>query len=351
MIDMKRLAFFLIILTAANVGFSQAEYNSAQFLWNVQQYDYVPFHYVPQRHVKQIVFEVKEKKKVKKFLKKYNEAGKLLQYAKITNENDLLPIIEIELDSAKINKITHYKKGKKTKVHDLKRGENGRIIAQMVTYPDNKTYNIATWEYSEMNCLLGSVLYKNKSNDVKYKWKYEYLDSCKLSKTILYNGKGNVKNEWSYNCHDEGEKLEPVKNQTQVCRYDKTDDNHLIRTVQTFDEKGKIVKYVYKYSVQDTLIMEYARYNGKDQLVYLTKYDKDYKKPLLSISYKKNGEKYYEHSYLYTSGQLSQFIKTKNGQMQSKSDYQYDDKGLLIGKKDYNKKGDVVKVVGLTYEL
>ncbi len=172
--------------------------------------------------------------------------------------------------------------------------------------------------------------------------------------STLYNGKGKVLKIWSYQCNQEGEKLEKKENVTQICRWNKIDEKYLVKTWRSFDEKGKIKKDVYKYNANDSSIVEHRMFNENDSLIYICSYNSSWSLPLTVTSYDKKGKKSYEQISTYNNNKKSSYafyLSKKSGmKLTMKIEYIYNDKDLLTEIRYIDSKGKHYKTIRLTYE-
>jgi len=287
---MKNIFFCLFVLLSTAL-ISQNEYN--YYYDSEYIVDYFPLKYFPAQNVKKMIINCEnvKNKKISVYSKVFNEKGKLINYNKIDEKNVEIPIIAFQYDLNN-NKTSakSYRKGKLKSETTFVYNEKNYCLEVKKKNKNNKILLHNTWEYAASGCLAQSITYINGTDKPKHKWVYEYFDKCKNSKTILYNKNGKVENTWTYDCSQEGTKLEKKKDETQVCKYEKIDDNFMIKVYQSFNEKGKLRKYVTKYTLKDTLIVESATYNEKDELLHLSTYDNCYDRPLIYTGYH-NGKK------------------------------------------------------------
>jgi hypothetical protein len=243
-----------------------------------------------------------------------------------------------------------YKKGKlKTKTTFSNKADGNPLLVEK-TNADGEILMKSVWTYNPDGFVSESILYKKGGTEMKNKWAYEYFYKGRLSKTILYKGNGKVKKIWSYNCKEEGQKLEKRKNETQVCTWDQSSADYLLKVFQTFDEKGNVVKNVYKYTVRDTLILEYCRYDEKDRLVVKETFNKDFKLGLTRARYKKNGKQLWEVVNTYQNDSLLvSTVTSHKGKTDGKTEYVYNEKQLLTEMKQYNRRNKPWYTVSLAY--
>ncbi|HLV42879.1 MAG TPA: hypothetical protein VKY37_11415 [Brumimicrobium sp.] len=344
---MKTTTTITLLMLSAFSYTQTSEYNNYTLAENVQS-QYTPIKYQPTEHVEKITFTVLGKKnKERKFIKEYNEEGQLTHFSGTDKNGNMIPISTIEYDqNNKVIVSKHYKKGELKNSIYRTYTDNGKL--KEIVNKDAKEHVVFRniWEYTADDCLSKSIRFK-KNGKIDKRWAYEYSDQCTKSKTTLYNGKGKVINTWSYACKEEGEKLEKRKNEAQVCKWEETTNNYLIKVYQTFNEKGKVRKNVSKYTLNDTLIVEHATMDDNDNLIHKSTYDKSYDKPLISTSFNK-GKKTYERIYEYENDNVVFYSFTYKEKLKSKYEYTYE-RNLLAEQKAYNKKGEVFRTVKLTY--
>lgn len=345
-------AFAFLCLYASSQKITEFNYS---FDYRYYDFDNLPIRYTPTQNVKKIFFEVEDSKtkKIKKYIREYNSENKLTKLFFIDKNNDTIPKLSNEYDNYgnNINNCLYNKKGAILSESKYIFLTKYKPLEFTKTNSSGKVKLYYTWTYNKDSTVTGSVRFKNGKSQIYRKWDYEYHEGTrKLKKSILSNGKGKVLNTWTYECNEEGTKLEKRKDETQVCMWNKTDDNYLIRVYQTFDEKGKVVKNVSKFTIDDTLLVEWARYDINDSLIYKTIYDKNNKQPIYSVSYN-NGEITIEYKYEYINDLLSLQTVAYKGEIFSKSEYKYNDLGLLSEYRYYHKKGKLEKTINLSYEL
>jgi len=342
---MKNIALMIFLLAVTHV-FAQSEYNW-QWDWEFDKSQYQPIQYSPTTQVNKITFTRTSKKgKVKMYQKLYNENGNLTSYSEVLDEQHIQPIIEYKYDENDlITQSKSYKKGKLKYTIEKKRLEKGKPTEVKKTNSKGKVVTLSTWEYNSSNCVVNSTRYKNEK--LYRTWEYEYHSDCDKSKSVIKNKSGKVLKIWTYECKEEGQQLEKRKKETQVCKWDESTKDYLIKVNQSFDEKGRVYKTVSKYTLSDTLIVEYLKYNSNDELVVKRTYDKDYRKPLVQESYKK-GEVRYTTIYTYENGNLVSNTQSFKGKYRHKSTYKYEE-NRLVERKFYNKKNEVVNSVKLAY--
>lgn len=353
---MKHLFLFVLALCLTKLLYSQNEYNSS---WDsdFNQINYSPIPYTPTLNVNKITFDEIDikKNKVKKHVKYYNSKRKVVSCFIINEKNDTLLLgIQDYTAEGKIKSGQKFKKNVMIVSSITDYDDKGRMTKWVKTKGNRKIVACNTWKWNEKGFMTESVSYRRDTTKIKHKWVYDYTDD-KRSMSTLYNGKGKVVKIWSYQCNQEGEKLEKKENVTQICKWNKTDDKYLIKTWRSFDEKGKIKKDVYKYNSTDSSIVEHRIYNEKDTLVFLATYDNSWEKPLTVASYDKKGKKSYEQTTTYQNNKKVSYsfaLSRKKGMKKVMSiNYVYDNQGMLAEERFIDSEGKHYKTVKLTYEL
>jgi hypothetical protein len=354
---MKHLSLLMLALCLAltQFSYSQSEYNPSND-FDFIQFNYLPISYTPSQKVNKITFEEINLKnnKTTTYVKNYNSKGKVVSYLLINHKNDtlILGIQEYTADGK-------MKLGQKFKKHVLAVAakanfdEKGRITEWIKTNGNKKVVSYNTWKWNQNGNITESVQYKRDTTKIKSKWVYDYVDNNKIS-TILYNGKGKVLKMWSYQCNQEGEKLEKKEKVTQICRWNKSDDKYLTQSWRSFDEKGKVQKNVLKYNIKDTSIVEHCMYNDHDSLIYRCTYNNSWDKPLIACSYDKKGRKSYEQIHTYENDLITSYAyyTPRKAIMKTimKVEYMYNNLGMLTEQRFFNHKGKHYKTIKLTYE-
>ncbi len=333
-------SFFLTIFLAllSLTCFSQKSEMNYYYDWYMLDALYVPIQYYPSKDVKEIRFTQIKSEKEKKYVKKYNKDGHVSYYARIDEDGKEIPVYDFEFnDFGQVISSKAFKKGKlkHTITETYEANGGGRTSLEKVDSKGRlKLRN--TWEYKSTDCLSSSVRYKGNGKAHR-KWIYSYYEGCDKEKTELYNGEGKLLKTWSYACKEEGEILTKKKDTVQTCKWEESDGEYLLKIYQTLDEKGKVRKHIAKYTLTDTLIVERKTYDGDDNLLYESKYDKAYNKLTKYIFYRK-GIKRSENNYTYDGNLLVVQEQYFKGKLRSKSTYQYQD-SLLVKMKQLGKNG------------
>jgi len=347
--NLKTLFITTLVISLTTTTMAQTEYNRSY--WQVPSAKNLPINYSPSKNVHQITYSQKDKKgKTKIFLKKYNKEGKIIEFHSTGKSGELMPLIVYEYhNSGKVNKIDIYLKGVIKTITKFERTKEGALTLQEKTNARGKTLLKNTWKYNKKGRLIGSTRFKRDGETPKNIWVYEYNSEGEKTRSILLNGKGKAKHEWTFDCDDEGEKLEKIADKTQVCKWTQNTDQYLIQVYQALDEKGRIVKHVSKWTLKDTLILELSVYDGDEQLTYHSTYDKAFEKLLTVKNYYK-GKMRREQSNDYLEDLLVKSVIYWKGKLTHRSEYTYKD-DLLTERISFNKKNELYRTITLEYVL
>jgi hypothetical protein len=282
--------------------------------------------------------------------KKFDEKGRVIDMSYNNKKDELQKGITMAYDqNGRKSEIQLFRKNRLRTKTSFSYSDIGKYSEVLVT---NRNGNIAwksTWSYNTDGCETESNLYK-KGGKLRNQWKYEYYDKCKLSKSTLYNGKGKIKNSWTYDCKQEGEKLEKRKNETQVCHWEQSSVDYIIKVTQTFNEKGKVIKYTNKFTTKDTLPVEHCKYDAKNRLVTKSTYNKNWDLETSHSRYKKNGKQLWEVTceYLNDSLIISETTSHK-GKIDGRTEYLYNNENMIMQKKVYRNNGNPRFTINMEY--
>ena len=356
---MKYIIITITLLISSNFAFSQTNFNPKwEYNWYVMpewEAKYTPIDYKPEVGTKSVIFEDNrfKKKKVYKFIKEYNDKGKLKAYYEVKDDKKQALFL-LERDTIKrteLIKSFHHKKGHQTTELYSEYGERGEFTLRIMKNKKGKVDDKRTWTYNDNGNILSSKYFKNGSDKVIYEWNYEWYDKNQKSKSILKNGKGKILQIWTYDCKQEGEQLEKKRDVKQVCKWDEVDEKYLTEVSETFDERGRTTRYVSKFNISDTSIAQTIQYDHKNRVKRLSEFHGDYDKPTLYIVYHKGKEKY-KNIYTYNEqGQEIEYVSYWKGKMTRKSVSTYDENNMLVNMKKYSKKDQLERDVNLKYVL
>lgn len=343
---MKKIMLSALML-AATCTFAQSE-NNWNWDWDFDQSNYIPIYYTPAESVNQINFTIQKKNgKIEKFEKTFNESGKLLSLSTYDKNDTKIPIVTYKYNAK--NQITSsksYKRGvlkkemTKTRTDEdkplevIKRDSKGQIIYQK------------NWEYNTAHCVTKSEQYK-KAGKLHRVWEYEYFSPCEKSKTVLKNGKGKSLHTWNYDCKEEGEKVIPKKKELQVCKYEESSNEYLVKVMEKTNAKGEVYRSIRKYTLSDTLLLESKKLDAEGRLIQLTTYDKDPKKPLVSKNYRK-GKLRYSYDRTYENGNVVYKKHSFKNKVRSTYKYQYEN-NRMVEETRLDKNNKLKKKVSISY--
>lgn len=288
-------------------------------------------------------------KKVYQYEKTFNEFAKVTEEKKIKKDEVLLTNSNEYNEKGELIDRKYFRNGKLKRVYEYTRNEKGKITNYENRDGKGKLKAKGTWEYMpNAKCLKNSVSYKKDGTTAKRMWNYEYFGDCEKKQSTLTNAKGKVIKTWTYACKTEGEELVKKKDVNQVCNWEETDDNYLIKVQQNFDEKGKVVKMVSKFRSSDTALVSYKRYNSDNEMTSESVFNPDTEKEL-SYSYYKNGKLRSERTYEYNGEQILSYAWNRKGKIRYKSEFIYNDSSELVEMKSYNKKMKQTSLTSLAY--
>lgn len=344
---MKKLLSTILSLIFTISAFSQGEYNYVQ-LWKFNRNSHMSVRPTAVANTT-VKFETTNLKNGKKRIWKetFDDNGMLIKSVKINDGEEQIAYSNVFDENKKLVNSKKYKKS--GEVHyeaQIERNTDGKY-REVRQLKNGKLKNKQTFNFNSGGCLESSKYYK--SNDkLKNIWQYEYYTDCDKKRTILLNGNGKVKQQWTYDCKKEGEQLTKKNDVTQICKWEESDDEHIIKIYQSFDEKGKVYKTVSKYRSSDTAIVSTKKYNGDDELVYENTYQFDRTKPL-TYTYYRNGKEKWGYKYTYDQDKQTSYTSYKNGEQRSKSVYEYQPNGLLLATKYFRKDGELYSTTSYKY--
>lgn len=325
---MKNLQTYISIgalCTFAFVSLSlhgQREYNYVND-WRYNRTNDSPREYKIPEGIKQMTISVTDKKgSTGKTHRKYDEYGNILELTQENGDGKLIPKMVAEFRGKdQLMGATHYGKGKLEATTKLERNESGFATLFEERNHKGKLMRKDTWFFNGEDQLTESFSYNKGGETVRYRWTYEYVEG-KKSKSILQKGDGTIINIWTFDCDAEGEKLEKKEATTQVCQWSKEDGLFLVKVYQKFDEKGKLEKHVRKFTLKDTLPVEFISYDHKDRLSRVALFDRSYDKILSQDNYYK-GKLSTSYRWIYVEDQLAIEEHYFRGALRRKKEFSY----------------------------
>lgn len=334
---LKQILISIVFLCMTIGATAQANEQYFSYEWPVGYIQYDPIKHEIPRGTKEVKYKVSIGKKTPKLsARQYNEQGKITKIYPINDTKNKRESKEITYDENQhVSMVTISKKGKITHTYKYETAANNKPLSQE-KIKDNKTVYKNVWSYNTDGNVTEVTSY-GKNGEIKNKSVTEYYDKYQKSKTTLYNKKGKVKKTWTYACKEEGEIQANKKNETRVCIRKDISGDVLTNVYQNFDEKGQIVKNVYKYHLPDTSLMEYSCYNRKDELTHKILYAGSFDKMLSNTVYYKKGKIWSERQYEYKNGLLVSDTYSYKGKLKGKQVHVYNEQGFVTNVTWYNK--------------
>lgn len=350
---MKKIILLIVVFCGfyMSVLFAQNNYN---FSYNAEVYraGFDPVKIKQDKNMAKVSFVNTDKKnKVTVQEKTFDEAGRILKHDRSDKKGILKTAFayEYENDTAKnpCKIFVYSKSGELKTIVEYKMTKSGKISEYTTKYNDGNIIEKNLWFYNDEDQIVRSEKYSG-GEKLKNVWLYTYNQNGKMAEAKLTNGKNKTEHVWTYDCNEEGVELEKEKDITQVCNWKKVDESYYITVYQTFDDKGKIRKYVSKFSAADSLIMESSTFDENDKLISKAVYDGNYQK-ILSYEYFKKGVMTYKNVKTYDGDLIkTNEVYTKKG-FAEKTDYIYNDKKLLTGINKYDKENKLANSLTIEY--
>lgn len=346
--------FLFAFFISSNFCFAQVEYN---YVYNGISAQIAPYYYSEVPEGVNSINIVTEKfksglfglggTKTSSFKNTYDDSGLVLTSNMLIDGNFQLTMKnEYNTDGKLVFQELYKKNGKLQSTTKIKRNDDNEYLEYTFLKGNDNLQYVKTWTYNEEGKIKESKHFKGKNKKLKKKWVYEYYEDGQRKTSRLFNGKGKLKQVWTYECKEEGEELSPKKDVKQICKYEESDGNFLLKVTESLNEKGKRYKSVHKYNSADTSLVKAKYYNDKNELYSMGTYDGSVRKPLSFISYR-NEEALYKWIYKYENDRLvyrSTTFKNKT----TKTEYEYIDNNL-IALKSYNKNGELAKTTTYKY--
>jgi hypothetical protein len=227
--------------------------------------------------------------------------------------------------------------------------------------------------------IISQVYYKKDSAEVRSNWEYDYYPDNEKKETRYFD-KGKLKHRWSYSCDDEGKEIKN-KGESKICELKQYNaDSTYVVIKRTTGKKGKISKQRYTYDKHNRLILteyenvkgkitgkhetvydkyghviasyEYGRGKKSDMIRWGQKYEKNEQGHLLASEWIRKGKVKHKTVYIRNDeGLILSSISTVPGKKQKwSSTYKYNEKGLLVEKKNYNKDDELTWIYSISYQ-
>lgn len=203
-----------------------------------------------------------------------------------------------------------------------------------------KLNSINLYEYKDS--LMTKNYYLNKNHKINQYFVYTY-NNRKLKNISLYSNKNKLIRSWDYECDDVGT-IHKSKDTTTYCtKKTYTNDGRIITSTVGFDYDGQTFKHV---TIQDSnlYLLESMSYYGKEEILRYHQINTFINKKI-ATSYQWNGDSKGKATYsqFLRYNAMNQIIEDIDTSHKSKelntynSQYLYDNNGLLIEIKKYNK--------------
>jgi antitoxin component YwqK of YwqJK toxin-antitoxin module len=344
-----RLTLALLLISTVFSSSAQSDYirNLAPDIYYLK---YSPFEFTPSIGILEVHVESVDKKKTRKYVKKFNEKGMLSEYYEVKDNDSIKKRAMLFYDKDfQLTSVDFYKR-KKNEIDNqiiFEYNAKKQITLMQRLKDDGSIKRESICKYNDSGCLDTRTDSKKNSTEIGNTLKNEYYDSCKRSKSILYDSKGKIKEEWNYMCDETGVR-ETKKNQTLICSWHESTADVLSMVYESVDDKGRVIKTIGRYTATDTLILEWERYNHDGELSYKYTFDKDFNKMLTYVHYKK-GKVKSTGTWTYTDNLLTSISTIRKEKLRSKREYVYDSEKKLTAYNEYGKKGKIIAKYLLTY--
>lgn len=287
------------------------------------------------------------KKKVRNTIYKFNDKGYLTEFYKGKKDDSTEKKALVYYDEKnRIKSAKYYKKHKVDLQFNFVHNEKDKLTEFKRMNEDCEIVILRNFKYNNDGFIEESTQSFKNSSETKLTWKYEYYDKGKISHSYFYK-KGKLKREYDYMCKEEGEQV-TRKNLNKVCQWYETNKDTLTAIYQNTDDKGKVRKTIYKYTVKDTLILAEIHYTDKNQLQLKITYDKSHDKQL-SYTYYKKGKPGYSNQTTYHEDKITSVTHMYKGKLSSKEEYAFNESNQLTSSKSYNKKEKIIGEMNVTY--
>ncbi len=349
-----RFIILLLFILATLTSQAQNSHNS-YFDWEIWNLNQNPLADDLKGKVKEVKITntYNKEKHTKAIERTYNSDGLITKNTVTNNKGEITSSNEVDYN-AKGN-VTRYERQSKNGRKKIEKintyNANFRLIESKSVNSKGKIVTRSTWTYANNDCAISSVRFK-KGGEKEYRiWSYDFYKDCDPSKTTLSNGKGKVIKTWTYGCKPEGEQLNKKKDETQICKWEESDGEYLIRVYQNFNEKGEITKQVQKYTIKDTFIVESIQYDANDNIKWKIEYDFSWDRQKLFVSYDNRGNERMRRVKLYVDSKLQSSVSFFKKKKTNEVFYTYNEKGWLTKVETFGKNDKKIKCAEYTYVL
>lgn len=254
-----------------------------------------------------------------------NSKGRIERVYRIKNNNRYLTSTNNYFRDSLLQQRTEYRNGKMNSSMVLSYNEDFKMT-------DQENFRRGKLNYSsEMNYnngqLIETKVYTGKKRKMANRYEFEYFGNEQRKETRIYNRKGDLKSKIRYECKEEGTD-ELQKNEKMICIYEEGEKDFFKTINYTKTRKGN-TKTVSVFRASDSSIVEYLRYNEKEELVNKVTYNPDLKK-ILSTEYFRKGQLRFANRYEYKGELLvKQGYENKKGKGTS-TEFSYTESGAPL---------------------
>jgi antitoxin component YwqK of YwqJK toxin-antitoxin module len=314
--------------------------------------EYLPIKHEVKVGIRQVTYELKSKNNVSTFIKRLDEKGRPISYHRVqeNGEEQLMQSVSYSNQDHVLIETNCDKKGRINRIRTNTWNENGTISKIHVVDGKGSILTKIEFEYdAQKGCLTAVKTYQKGGEKILETWYHEYDEECKKTRSILRKGNDKIIREINYACSGECEVTDPKKNETQVCTWDESSANFLMKVYQTQDNKGKMHRTIQKLTRLDSSLVELLSYNAEDELSYRETYDGSFSRPLHLYSYHK-GEVIYERIRTYQNEQIASQIILQKGKNKNKTTYAYDSNNQLTNTATFDNKDRLIRSIQITYQ-
>ena len=348
---MKKLILSIILLLVSGAGISQnlPQYNKAYFT------GYSTFSHLPVRHqikkaVPQITYKIEniQKGTSKRYVKLFDANGNMTSLKGYDAKDRLISEIKAEYTNGKMQHYSTYIRNRLEKSMTYTWNADRKMTLMEERNRKNKVVNKNTWNYNTDNCLASSIDYKKGTEKIDFAWFYTYHSACNKSKSVLKNGKGEVLKTWTYAQKYASDSVKTKQKKNSTNKWEEVDQIYLIYVNQSFDEKGKVIKNITKLNKSDSSMVEYKRFNFKEELIFHATYLNSRKRPLKVLTFK-NNKILNLNIYEYENDLLISHETSYRNKYKRTTKYKYNADDNLISLKVFNKNEQLISYTSITY--
>lgn len=254
-----------------------------------------------------------------------NAKGRIERVYRIKDNNRYLSSTNNYYRDSLLQERTEYRNGKMNSSMVLSYNEDYKMTGQENFRRGKLNYS------SEMNYSNGQLtetkVFTGKKRKMSNRYEFEYFGNEQRKETRIYDRKGELKSKIRYECKDEGTD-ELKKNEKMVCIYEEGEKDFFKTINYTKTRKGN-TKTISIFRASDSSIVEYLRYNEKEELQTKITYHPDLKK-IVSSEYFNKGNLRFANHYEYKGELLTkQWYENKKGKGTS-TEFTYTENGAPL---------------------